>query len=49
IPIYLALDLIEGGVTIAEIRKRYYPQLSEEAIKAAIEAILTILPFVFLR
>lgn len=36
IPIYLVLDLIEGGVSIPEIRKRYYPQLSEEAIKAAI-------------
>lgn len=36
IPIYLVLDLIEGGVEIPEIRKRYYPQLSETAIKAAI-------------
>ncbi len=36
IPIYLVLDLIEGGVSISEIRKRYYPRISEEAIKAAI-------------
>lgn len=36
IPIYLVLDLLEGGVTIAEIRQRYYPQLSVTAIKAAI-------------
>ena len=36
IPICLVLDLIEGGVSIADIRKRYYPQLSEEAIKTAI-------------
>ncbi|MBU1367798.1 MAG: DUF433 domain-containing protein [Candidatus Omnitrophica bacterium] len=36
IPIYLVLDLIEGGIAIQEIRKRYYPQLSLEAIKAAI-------------
>ena len=36
IPIYLVLDLIEGGISIPEIRKRYYPQLSEEAIKASI-------------
>ena len=36
IPIYLVLDLIEGGVSIPEICKRYYPQLSEETIKAAI-------------
>ena len=36
IPIYLVLDLIEGGITIPEIRKRYYPQLSEESVKAAI-------------
>lgn len=36
IPIYLVLDLLEGGVGIPEIRSRYYPQLSEEAIKAAV-------------
>ena len=36
IPVYLVLDLIEGGVNIPDIRKQYYPQLSEEAIKAAI-------------
>ena len=36
IPICLVLDLIEGGVAIPEIRRRYYPQLSEKAIKAAI-------------
>lgn len=36
IPIYLVLDLIEGGISIPEIRKDYYPQLSKEAIKAAI-------------
>ena len=36
IPICLVLDLIEGGINIPEIRKRYYPQISEEAIKAAI-------------
>jgi len=36
IPIYLVLDLIEGEIGIPGIRKHYYPQLSEEAIKAAI-------------
>lgn len=36
IPVYIVLDLIEGGVAIKEILKRYYPQLSEEAIKAAL-------------
>lgn len=36
IPVYLVLDLIEGGVSIPDIIRRYYPQLSEEAIKAAV-------------
>ena len=36
IPIYLVLDLLEGNVGIPEIISRYYPQLSEEGIKAAV-------------
>ena len=36
VPIYLVLDLLEGGVNIPEILKRYYPQLSAESIKAAL-------------
>lgn len=36
IPIYIVLDLLEGGIGITEIITRYYPQLSEESIKAAV-------------
>jgi uncharacterized protein (DUF433 family) len=36
IPVYIVLDLIEGGVSVSDILSRYYPQLSEDAIKAAI-------------
>ena len=36
IPIYLVLDLMEGGASIKEICTDYYPQLSQEAIKAAL-------------
>jgi len=37
IMIYLVLDLLAAGVTIREILRDYYPQLTKEAILAALD------------
>ncbi len=36
IPVYMILELIEAGIVFEEIRTKYYPQLSDEDIKACI-------------
>ena len=36
IPVYMVLELIEAGMSFDEIRRKFYPQLSEEDIKACI-------------
>jgi uncharacterized protein (DUF433 family) len=36
IPVYMLLELVEAGISFNEIRTKYYPQLSEEDIKACI-------------
>ena len=36
IPIYMVLELVETGISFEEIRSKYYPQLSDEDIKACI-------------
>lgn len=36
IPVHLVLELVEAGIAFGEIRVQYYPQLSEEDIKACI-------------
>lgn len=36
IPVYMVLELIEAGIPFHEIRAKYYPQLSEEDIRACI-------------
>ena len=36
IMVWQVLDLLQAGVTIDEIRKDYYPQLTKEAILSAI-------------
>jgi uncharacterized protein (DUF433 family) len=34
IPVYMVLELVEAGISFNEIRTKFYPQLSEEDIKA---------------
>jgi len=36
IPVYMVLELVEAGIPFDEIRSNFYPQLSEEDIKACI-------------
>ncbi|MDZ7359332.1 MAG: DUF433 domain-containing protein [candidate division KSB1 bacterium] len=36
IPVYMVLELVEAGISFDEIRTKFYPQLSEEDIKACI-------------
>lgn len=36
IPVHMVLELMEAGISFGEIRAQYYPQLSEEDIKACI-------------
>jgi uncharacterized protein (DUF433 family) len=36
IAVYTVLELVEAGISFNDIRTRYYPQLSEEDIKACI-------------
>ncbi len=36
IPIYMVLELVEAGISFEEIRTKYYPQLSNDDIKACI-------------
>lgn len=36
IPVYLVLDLLEGGLTIEEIAQEWYPQLTREDVIACI-------------
>jgi uncharacterized protein (DUF433 family) len=36
IPVYMVLELIEAGIPFHEIRTKYYPQLSDEDIRACI-------------
>lgn len=36
IMVYLVLELLEEGLGPTEIREKYYPSLSEEAIKAGL-------------
>jgi len=36
IPVCMILELVETGIPFNEIRTQYYPQLSEEDIKACI-------------
>lgn len=36
IPVADILELIEAGISFDEIRKNYYPQISDEDIKACI-------------
>lgn len=36
IMIYLVLELLEAGVSMEDIVSKYYPQITEEHIKAAI-------------
>ena len=34
IPVYVVLELVEANISFDEIRARFYPQLSEDDIKA---------------
>lgn len=36
IPVYMVLELVEAGLSFQEIRAKYYPQISEEDIRACI-------------
>lgn len=36
IAVYMVLELVEAGLSFNEIRTKFYPQLSEEDIKACI-------------
>jgi uncharacterized protein (DUF433 family) len=36
IAVYMVLELVEAGISFNEIRTKFYPQLSEEDIKACI-------------
>ena len=36
IPEYMILELVEAGVSFDEIRAQYYPQITEENIRACI-------------
>jgi len=36
IPVYLVLDLLEGGLTINQIIREWYPQLTREDVIACI-------------
>ncbi|OGC02913.1 hypothetical protein A2V82_11635 [candidate division KSB1 bacterium RBG_16_48_16] len=36
IAVSMVLELIEAGITFAEIQDKYYPQLSDDDIKACI-------------
>ena len=36
IPVYMVLELVEAGLSFHEIRAKYYPQLSEEDIRACL-------------
>ncbi len=36
IPVYMVLELVEGGISFNEIPAKFYPQLSEEDIKTCI-------------
>ena len=36
IMVYLVLELLEGGVSVEEILKDYYPSLTKESIQAAL-------------
>jgi uncharacterized protein (DUF433 family) len=36
IPVYMVLELVEAGISFNEIRTKFYPQLSDEDIKACI-------------
>lgn len=36
IPVYMVLELVEAGISFHDIRIKFYPQLSEEDIKACI-------------
>jgi len=36
IPVYMVLELVEAGISFNDIRTKFYPQLSEEDIKACI-------------
>ncbi len=36
IPVYMVLELVEAAIPFSEIRTRFYPQLSEEDIKACV-------------
>lgn len=36
IAVYMVLELVEAGISFNEIRTKFYPQLSEEDIKACV-------------
>ena len=36
IPVHMVLELVEAGISFGEICTKYYPQLSQEDIKACI-------------
>ena len=36
IPVCMVLELMEAGISFPEIRAKYYPQLSEEDLKACV-------------
>ena len=36
IMVYLVIELLEGGVPVEEITRRYYPQLTKESVQAAL-------------
>jgi uncharacterized protein (DUF433 family) len=36
IPVYMVLELVEAGISFDQIRTKYYPQLSEEDVKACV-------------
>jgi len=36
IPVYMVLELVDASIPFHEIRAKYYPQLSEEDLKACL-------------
>jgi len=36
IPVYMVLELVEANISFDEIRSRFYPQLSEDDIRACV-------------
>ena len=36
IPVYMVLELVEAGIPFHEIRTEYYPQLSDNDLKACV-------------